>query len=630
MIPVWCRPSSLHGETQRVRTCRLESLHHNKAAAHMTSQRTTAARVARFESLESRQLMSAVAPTDLEQYMLELVNRARANPTAEAARFGVDLNEGLAAGTISADAKQPLAFNPAIIDAARGHSQEMIATDVFAHAGANGSSPGQRMATAGYAAAGTFGWGENIAYRGSKPTAPPGLATTAAEHKDLFVDAGIEGRGHRTNLLNGAYKEVGVGIATGDFQTYSALMSTEDFGYVNGTSFLTGVAFTDAVTADNFYTPGEGLGGVTLTAVRAGDGLTKTATTWSTGGYALAVPAGTYTVTASGGGLPNAVTFNAVAVGATNVKLDVRPSAVPPVVVPPVVVPPIVVPPVTVPPVVVPPAAPPVVPPAPPVVPADPTPTEPVPTDESGEPAGPVSPPPPPAGVIRGAVWADANGNGKREKREGGAAGRLVFLDVDGDGSAGADEPTATTDAAGGYAFTGLAAGDYTVRLAAADGWRTTTSGDSDTSDTRSVNVTATAAAGESGGGTTAVAKVKPIDVTDRVAIGGTVFADLDGNGVRDTAEPAYRKAKVFLDLDADGIRGKTEPVAKVDAAGRWRFAALSAGSYTVRLVLRPTAVATAPAGGAWSIAVAAGDADASDLAFGVTAIASPAAGKRR
>ena len=43
-------------------------------------------------------------PTAYEQYFLELVNRARANPGGEAARLGIDLNQGLAAGTISATA----------------------------------------------------------------------------------------------------------------------------------------------------------------------------------------------------------------------------------------------------------------------------------------------------------------------------------------------------------------------------------------------------------------------------------------------------------------------------------------------------------------------------------------------
>ncbi len=42
-------------------------------------------------------------PTAHEQYFLELVNRARANPGAEAARLGLGLNDGLAAGAIAAD-----------------------------------------------------------------------------------------------------------------------------------------------------------------------------------------------------------------------------------------------------------------------------------------------------------------------------------------------------------------------------------------------------------------------------------------------------------------------------------------------------------------------------------------------
>src|SRR5437762_2409230 len=68
--------------------------------------------------LESRRLLAASYPTNAEQYLIELVNRARANPTAEAALFGISLNEGLTAGTISATAKQPLAINPYLVTGA--------------------------------------------------------------------------------------------------------------------------------------------------------------------------------------------------------------------------------------------------------------------------------------------------------------------------------------------------------------------------------------------------------------------------------------------------------------------------------------------------------------------------------
>ena len=140
-------------------------------------------------------------PTVAEQYMLELVNRARANPDAEAARFGIDLNEGLAPGTISATPKPPLAMNGHLLDSARGHSTWMLAADLFQHAGADGSSPGDRMSAAGYVFSGTWSWGENIAWRGS--TGPVDLnSTVALMHEDLFVDAGIADRGHRLNLMD--------------------------------------------------------------------------------------------------------------------------------------------------------------------------------------------------------------------------------------------------------------------------------------------------------------------------------------------------------------------------------------------------------------------------------------------
>src|SRR5213594_3728147 len=86
-----------------------------------------------FHPLESRRLLAADFPTPAEQYLVELINCARMDPSAEAARLGIALNEGLAAGTISTAAKQPLAINPNLTDAAGKHSQWMIDNDVFSH-----------------------------------------------------------------------------------------------------------------------------------------------------------------------------------------------------------------------------------------------------------------------------------------------------------------------------------------------------------------------------------------------------------------------------------------------------------------------------------------------------------------
>src|SRR5215212_5945141 len=84
-----------------------------------------------LESLEPRTLLSTATPTAEEQFMLELINRARATPLAEANRYKVALNEGLAPHTLTADSRQPLAFNQNLISSARSHSQWMLTAKSF-------------------------------------------------------------------------------------------------------------------------------------------------------------------------------------------------------------------------------------------------------------------------------------------------------------------------------------------------------------------------------------------------------------------------------------------------------------------------------------------------------------------
>src|ERR1051326_593273 len=117
----------------------------------------------RIEGIEKRVLLAAVVPTDYEQYMIELINRARANPTAEAAKFGIDLNEGLPAGTITTDPKQPLAVNMNITDAARTQAAWLIANNILSHSGPGGNSPYDRMLAAGWQTSGDTIWRENAA-----------------------------------------------------------------------------------------------------------------------------------------------------------------------------------------------------------------------------------------------------------------------------------------------------------------------------------------------------------------------------------------------------------------------------------------------------------------------------------
>ena len=275
-------------------------------------------------------------PTAQDQYMLELVNRGRANPQAEADRYsklGGDLNEGLSAGTISTDAKQPLAFNLNLNAAAEGHSQYLLDNNKFSHTGEGGTNSRQRMQNAGYTFTNPSGNGENIAWLGT--TGTPNFTTfVRRNYENLFIDENYPGRGHRVSLMNGSFQEIGISSLQGQFKpgstTYNAVMSTQDFAYsAAGGPFITGVAYTDAVNNDDFYTVGEGISGITVTAVdTANSANTFTTTTWNAGGYSLDVePNATYDVTFSGdldqdGQADDTATYQ-VTVGSENIKQDV-------------------------------------------------------------------------------------------------------------------------------------------------------------------------------------------------------------------------------------------------------------------------------------------------------------------
>lgn len=227
--------------------------------------------------------------TAYEQYMLELVN-------AERAKVGA----------------QPLAFNGYLNDSADSHSNWMIATDTFSHTGANGSTPTARMKSAGYTFSGTWSSAENIAWASTR--APSGYQDEVSLlHTNLMNSAG-----HKANILNGSFREIGIGFNTGAYQSWDGAFVTENFALSGSKIFLTGVALDDK-DGDRFYDVGEGLGGMTVTAVSS-TGAKYTTTTQTAGGYSMALAAGTYKVTFSGGGY--ASTTKTVTIGTKNVKVD--------------------------------------------------------------------------------------------------------------------------------------------------------------------------------------------------------------------------------------------------------------------------------------------------------------------
>ncbi len=223
--------------------------------------------------------------TSQEQYFLELINRARANPAAEAARQGVDLNSGLSGGTISTNAKQPLAFHPALLSASRGHASRMLALNFFAHTDPyTGKTASTRARDAGYPA----GCGENLAWF-YNPEVSSDQARIDKLHSLLFTSAS-----HRQNMLLTGYDECGIGVVRGqntvNGQTWpDASLGANSFASSDQTPgpLVVGVVYGD-VNNNGAYDIGEGMAGIRVRQVSG---------TWETitapgGGYALPVTTG--------------------------------------------------------------------------------------------------------------------------------------------------------------------------------------------------------------------------------------------------------------------------------------------------------------------------------------------------
>ena len=288
--------------------------------------RTTSKRRMRLESLEDRAMLTAVVMTDYDQLMLELVNRARANPAAEVALNPLvsDLNQGLSAGTISSTPKQPLASLQPLVDAGRVHALDMLENNYFEHNSLNGDTPTDRAADQGYVGS----VGENIAWNGS--TGPIDYeAETQYAHRNLFFSPS-----HRVNLMNEPYDHAGMAVEFGEFthedgRTYNSAMVAQEYGFNSGGNpYLTGVVYSDTVLDDDFFSVGESESGVRITAVDS-QGVSYFTHSGPSGGYNLELPAGTYTVTAFGGVLDQPMVSNGVVIGTDNVKVDFETSASP-------------------------------------------------------------------------------------------------------------------------------------------------------------------------------------------------------------------------------------------------------------------------------------------------------------
>ncbi|MEU8030120.1 CAP domain-containing protein [Streptomyces sp. NPDC049099] len=91
---------------------------------------------------------------------------------------------------------RPLTLNTALTKAAQDHSADMAAHQTMSHTGSDGSAPGDRITAAGYD---WSAYGENVAY---------GYSTA-----DEVMAGWMSSPGHRANILNCSFQQIGVGLA---------------------------------------------------------------------------------------------------------------------------------------------------------------------------------------------------------------------------------------------------------------------------------------------------------------------------------------------------------------------------------------------------------------------------------
>lgn len=311
-------------------------------------------------------------PTPDEQYMLELINRARANPNAEGSfltnmavvdpdvKRAVDLYSPtqpwvqpvrIRSDFNSYAARPPLAWNPRLQLAARSHAEDMAARNYQGHTFPPSNDPlvnreaiRHRIEDIYFYDWQTFG--ENVYASQDVTGGYARVPSIIFAHCGLQIDWTVPTLFHRSAIMAltdtagnvyPVFREVGIGIVPTPRSTIAepALATCTTFGIerkfpattgeVRDVPFLTGVVYADG-DQDFFYGKTEGRGGITVTPEHG----KYFAVTNASGSYSLPLinlPPGVTTmkVNFSGGSLGSTVVQrDLVLSGTENRKVDLR------------------------------------------------------------------------------------------------------------------------------------------------------------------------------------------------------------------------------------------------------------------------------------------------------------------
>jgi PKD repeat protein len=200
-------------------------------------------------------------------------------------------------------------------------------------------------------------------------------------------------------------------------------------------------------------------------------------------------------------------------------------------------------------------------------------------------------------------LFQDVDGNGLQHvDKDQSLPSHTVWLDLNENGAVDDGEPAAATDTSGDAMFDGLAPGTYKVRTEAPVGWQVTFADGTVHGDACDATINGSFGAGCVFG------------LTQRAMVTGTIYHDLNSNGVRDADEPTLANRGVIASTLTELFAGR----ASTFANGFYRIRGLLPGDHQIRFNDSADWLQTFPTGNtSYSVSLAAGE-TVENIDFGI------------
>jgi len=222
------------------------------------------------------------------------------------------------------------------------------------------------------------------------------------------------------------------------------------------------------------------------------------------------------------------------------------------------------------------------------------------------------------SGNISGLVWNDLNKNGQQDQGEPVLQGWVAYIDSNDNGQLDQGEPFSVSNANGVYLFDNLPFQNYIIRVNVMQGWeQTSPPQQADFKHAHLLNANAPNATNLNFG----VSEL-PV-VNPYVSVSGTVYRDVNTNGIRDTGESGIQGVMVYIDANMNDWFDNGELNTLTNANGYFQIDQIPEGTFRVRAELGSTWIQTTPEnahgndGLAFELTLAAGEQN-NDLLFGL------------